>query len=84
MMSTCCCILRSRTGCPQKPTRHLELLGYALQAPTRRNAPAYRFMRGDDVIDVMAADHAAPSRREQLRSARMFEVGGGTQVFSEP
>ena len=68
-------------GLPAEAARHLEQLGYALQPPTARKAPAYRFTRGHDVIDVMAADHAAPSRREALRSSPMFTVDGGTQAL---
>ncbi len=69
------------TGLPAEAARQLELLGYALEPPRSRSAPAYRFTRGHDVIDVMAADHAAPSRRENLRSSPMFAVDGGTQAL---
>ena len=69
------------TGLPAEAARQLGRLGYALQPPLSRKAPAYRFTRDHDVIDVMAADHAAPSRRETLRSSPMFAVDGGTQAL---
>jgi hypothetical protein len=69
------------TGLPAEAARQLGRLGYALQPPLSRKAPAHRFKRDHDVIDVMAADHAAPSRRETLRSSPMFAVDGGTQAL---
>jgi hypothetical protein len=69
------------TGVAQDAARHLDQLGYQLQMPTGRSSPAYRFTRRTDVIDVMAADHVAPSRRELLLAAPMSQVEGGTQAL---
>jgi hypothetical protein len=69
------------TGLPAEAARVLEQLGYQLRPPTTRKAPAYRFTRDRDVIDVMSADHAAPSRRATMRSSPMFAVDGGTQAL---
>jgi hypothetical protein len=69
------------TGLPAAAADQLERLGYVLQPPRNRKASAYRFTRARDVIDVMAADHVAPSMRQTLRTAPMFEVEGGTQAL---
>lgn len=56
-----------------------------------RNTSAYRFIRGNsrvdlvakatDVVDVLAADHAAPRVMERLRGRRMMMIEGGTQAL---
>lgn len=63
----------------------LTRLAYKLQEPFERTGPHYRYLRGEqplvDKIDVMAADHAAPRARQQLRGRRMFAIDGGTQAL---
>ena len=57
-------------------------LGYELQAPFDRKGPHYRYERGEEKVDVMSADHAAPTVRRTLRGRPMFAVEGGTQALS--
>ena len=79
-------------GVASRAARALESIGYEL-APTfdDRNRTAHRFLRGTstvdlvaggaDVVDVLAADHAAPKVREQLRGHSMVAIEGGTQAL---
>ena len=60
--------------------RRLEALGYTLQPPFTRNGPAYRYKRGDDVIDVMSPDHTGKLAPRLARSP-MFAVEGGKQAL---
>ena len=57
-------------------------MGYELQAPFDRKGPHYRYERGEEKVDVMSADHAAPQVRRALRGRPMFAVEGGTQALS--
>ena len=41
----------------------------------------YRFQRGDDTIDLMTADHLAPSLRARFAGKDVFAVTGGTQAL---
>jgi predicted nucleotidyltransferase len=69
----------------------LESLGYVLTPSIdARNNTAHRFKRGDDtvdlvasadVVDVLIADHAAPSVIEKLRGRDMVGIEGGTQAL---
>jgi hypothetical protein len=64
----------------------LTELGYDLLEPMQRKGPAYRYVRGSergsDKVDVMVADHAAPSRVQTLPGgAPMLGVEGGTQAL---
>jgi hypothetical protein len=68
------------TGVVGDTSAAMEQLGYDLHIPLTRKARVHRFVRGDDQIDVMTADHAKPERRQPLRNGRMFEVPGGTQA----
>jgi len=80
-------------GLPAAAASALESLGYEL-APSidPREATAHRFRRhgsvvdvlasgGDDVVDVLMADHAAPSVHEKLRGRVMVAIEGGTQAL---
>ena len=73
------------TAVANEADEKLTRLGYELQEPFERNGPHYRYLRGEkplvDKIDVMAADHAAPRVRQELRGRRMFAVDGGTQAL---
>ena len=62
--------------------RGLEELGYEL-APgiDPRAGTAHRFVRGQAVVDVLAADHAPPSTLEQFRGYDLVQVEGGTQAL---
>lgn len=70
----------------------LESLGCQLTPSIDdRNNTAHRFRRGEstvdvvasaaDVVDVLVADHAAPSVRERLRGRDMVAIEGGTQAL---
>jgi predicted nucleotidyltransferase len=70
----------------------LESLGYRLTPSIDdRNNTAHRFKRGEsavdmvssgpDVVDVLVADHAAPSVVEKLRGRTMVAIEGGTQAL---
>lgn len=79
-------------GLPATAASALESLGYEL-APSidPREATAHRFRRqgsvvdllatGEDVVDVLMADHAAPSVHERLRGRTMVAIEGGTQAL---
>ncbi len=70
----------------------LESLGYEF-APSidERQGTAHRFKRGHssvdlvssapDVVDVLLADHSAPSVVEKLRGRTMVAIEGGTQAL---
>lgn len=79
-------------GLPAAAASALESLGYEL-APSidPREVTAHRFRRqgsvvdllasGDDVVNVLMADHAAPSVHERLRGREMVAIEGGTQAL---
>jgi hypothetical protein len=71
------------TGVASEATVHLEKLGYELQQPANRRGPAYRFTRGDDVIDVMIPDNTGRIK-PVLRRNPMFTVEGGKQALQRP
>ncbi len=72
-------------GLPNAAATALESIGYELQPSIdARNDIAHRFVRGAsvvDVVDVVAADHAAPSTLESIRRRRMMQIDGGTQAL---
>jgi hypothetical protein len=70
-------------GVTSEATVRLEKLGYELQPPASRRGPAYRFTRGDDVIDVMSPDHTGRIK-PALRHSPMFTVEGGKQALQRP
>ena len=59
----------------------LEALGYELQTSLDDAAPAHRFVRGDDQVDVMIADHVAKKPLPLLGRRKMFQVPAGTQAL---
>lgn len=68
--------------------RQISSLGYVLQGPLdsrSKSSPHYRYLRestsGDERIDVMVADHAAPRASRLLHGRPMFAVEGGTQAL---
>ena len=79
-------------GVPTQTANALESIGYQLRdAVGPRDNTAHRFVRGastidvvagaDDVVDVLLADHAAPTVIEPLRGRDMVRVEGGTQAL---
>lgn len=55
-------------------------LGYRLHYSLDAEAPAHRFVRGDEQIDVMVADHPAPKVIPRLGGRRPFQLPAGTQA----
>ncbi|WP_440902737.1 hypothetical protein, partial [Actinosynnema sp.] len=79
-------------GVASATARALEDLGYQLQAAIDpRNNTAHRFVRGrsrvdvvtgaTDSVDVLLADHPAPTVIETLRGRAMVQIEGGTQAL---
>jgi hypothetical protein len=74
--------IETRRGRPGKVAAALHKLGYELRPSVDpRVKTAHRFVRNNEVVDVVAADHAAPRVREQLRGYDMVEIAGGTQAL---
>ena len=59
----------------------LRSLGYELQTSIDHTAPAHRFLRGQEQIDVMVADHLAPKMIPRIGGRTAFQVTGGTQAL---
>ncbi|WP_245745642.1 hypothetical protein [Nocardia altamirensis] len=59
----------------------LESVGYQLCIPTERDAPVHRFLRGPQQIDVMIADHLAPSHRPTVAGHEVFRIPAGTSAL---
>lgn len=59
----------------------LTKLGYTLQKSIDQDAPAHRFVRGKQQIDVMIADHLAPALVPSIGGRKPFQVAGGTQAL---
>lgn len=84
--------LETTRGVAASAATALEGLGYVLATSIDpREEIAHRFVRGNarvdvvatvpDVVDVLAADHAAPSVAEKLRGHVMVAIEGGTQAL---
>lgn len=86
--------IETARGTPNVAATVLESLGYRIQESIDpRSNFAHRFTRGEthvdvvsssadeDVVDVVVADHAAPSVEEQMRRKDMVRVAGGTQAL---
>lgn len=59
----------------------LTKLGYTLQKSIEDDAPAHRFVRGEQQLDVMIADHLAPAQVPRIGGRKTFQVAGGTQAL---
>ena len=83
-------------GLPQETADSLAAIGYDLRdSIDPRDNTAHRFVRGgdivdlvtsapgfgDDVVDVLIADHPAPSITERLLGRDMVRIEGGTQAL---
>lgn len=62
-------------------TTVLTTLGYTLQKSIAHDAPAHRFVRGKQQLDVMVADHLPPSKVPMLGGRKPFQIAGGTQAL---
>lgn len=76
-------LLHVETGTATVPgvTGTLRRLGYEILEPMDRKAPAHRFKRGDDQVDVMIADHPAPKVVPKMAGRDMVRVPAGTQAL---
>ncbi|WP_261620998.1 hypothetical protein [Pseudarthrobacter equi] len=59
----------------------LNRLGYTLQKSIDQDAPAHRFVRDKQQIDVMVADHLPPAKVPTFGGRKPFQVAGGTQAL---
>ncbi|NNM47281.1 hypothetical protein HJG52_14875 [Knoellia sp. DB2414S] len=86
--------IEASRGVPNATAAALETLGYRLRDPVDPRAnTAHRFVRGSstvdlpasasdqDVVDVLMADHPAPTVVERLRGRDMVRIEGGTQAL---
>lgn len=84
--------VETRRGVASMTAQALEDLGCQLQAAVDpRNNTAHRFVRGAskvdvvtgtrDSVDVLLADHPAPTVIETLRGRDMVQIEGGTQAL---
>lgn len=85
--------IETARGTPNATASALESLGYELKENLDpRNNVGHRFTRGEahvdivssgvaDIVDVVVADHAAPSVEERMRRMHMVKVPGGTQAL---
>ncbi|MFJ4226376.1 hypothetical protein ACIPYV_02280 [Paenarthrobacter nicotinovorans] len=62
-------------------TAVLTGMGYALQKSIDHDAPAHRFVRGEEQIDVMIADHMPESKIPTIGGRKAFQVPAGTQAL---
>lgn len=76
-------VLHIETGAITFPAARdaLEGLGYQIQLPLGRGNAVHRFTRGDDLVDVMVADHLAPSHVPQVSGRKLFQVPAGTSAL---
>jgi len=78
-------------GVPAQTAKALESIGYRLRvAVDPRDNTAHRFVRGtstvdlvagDEIVDVLLADHPAPTVIEPLRGRDIVRIEGGTQAL---
>jgi predicted nucleotidyltransferase len=84
--------IETSRGVPDETARALKSLGYDLRDTfDPRDNTAHRFVRGADVVDlvtsevdvvdVLIADHSAPSVTERLLGRDMVRIEGGTQAL---
>ena len=72
---------RDRCGDDGHVSAVLNRLGYTLEKSIAHDAPAHRFVRGKQQIDVMIADHLAPATIPTIGGRKPFQVAGGTQAL---
>lgn len=72
--------LHLETGVIDYPSAAAALIGIGYDFDEEPRL-AYRFRRGDDVVDLMAADHLAPAHAPRYRGRDVFAVDGGTQAL---
>lgn len=86
--------IETSRGVPAQAARALESIGYRLlDSFDPRDNTAHRFVRGDskvdlvagraesETVDVLVAEHSAPTVIETLRGRDMVRIEGGTQAL---
>jgi len=76
-------VLHVETGAvtASEVTESLGGLGYELQQSIDRFAPAHRFVRGQEQVDVMVADHGVAKPPQRLGGRDIFRLPAGTQAL---
>lgn len=76
-------VLHMETGAATMPgvASVLSSLGYALRQSINDDSPAHRFLRGNEQVDLMVADHLAPRLVPRIGGRKVFQVTGGTQAL---
>lgn len=76
-------VLHIETGATtaRKMEHALGELGYEVEPSLTRNAVAHRFLRGEQQLDVMIADHPAPSIVTKIAGRMPFKIPGGAQAL---
>ena len=64
-----------------KMQQALGALGYEIEHSIDKGAPAHRFLRGKQQVDVMIADHTAPRNITRMAGREPFRIEGGTQAL---
>lgn len=86
--------IETSRGVPTQTATALEGIGYRLlDSFDPRDSTAHRFVRGDskvdlvagavesEIVDVLVAEHSAPTVLETLRGRDMVRIEGGTQAL---
>jgi predicted nucleotidyltransferase len=86
--------IEASRGVPAQTATALEAIGYQLlDSFDPRDSTAHRFVRGDskvdlvagtvesEIVDVLIAEHSAPTVIEKLRGRDMVRIEGGTQAL---
>lgn len=76
-------VLHIETEATTAPKMHhaLRALGYEIEHSIDKDAPAHRFLRGNQQVDVMIADHTAPRNITKMAGREPFQIEGGTQAL---
>lgn len=76
-------VLHIETGAITFPAARaaLESLGYQIQLPAGKGNPVHRLTRGDDRVDVMAADRIPPDHVPEVHGHKLFQVPAGTSAL---
>ncbi|MFI7481885.1 hypothetical protein ACH9EU_05650 [Kocuria sp. M1R5S2] len=65
-----------------KTAQVLQGSGYRLREPNDRKGVAHRYVRGDDMVDVLIADHVAPrALRERAAGQNLMRIPGATSAL---
>jgi hypothetical protein len=69
--------IESGAPTPSSVVAVLTRLGHTLQKSIEDDAPAHRFVRGEQQLDVMIADHPAPAQVPRIGGCKHFQIAGG-------